>query len=100
MAEYYLKMRETSRNMFSDALLRLYRAKGPESEAARQLGLKLWDFDMEEKRMPINSEEQRILRHALNDLRNQRLAEGKYTDGVEQAMLDVMKPYKTKHLPW
>lgn len=55
---------------------------------------------MEEKRMPINSEEQRILRHALNDLRNQRLAEGKYTDGVEQAMLDVMKPYKTKHLPW
>ena len=44
--------------------------------------------------------EQRVLRHALNDLRNQRLEEGKYTDGVEAAIMEVMKPHRTKHFPW
>lgn len=52
--------------------------KRPESEEARQMGLKLWDFDLKEKRMEITSDEQRVLRHAFNDLRNQRLEEGKY----------------------
>lgn len=84
MAKYYIEMKETRRNMMSDALLSLYRKKGPESEEARQMGLKLWDFDLKEKRMEITSDEQRVLRHALNDLRNQRLEEGKYTDGVKQ----------------
>lgn len=74
--------------------------KGPESEEARQMGLKLWDFDLKEKRMEITSDEQRVLRHALNDLRNQRLEEGKYTDGVEAAIMEVMKPHRTKHFPW
>ena len=81
MTKYYIEMKETRRNMMSDALLSLYRKKGPESEEARQMGLKLWDFDLKEKRMEITSDEQRVLRHALNDLRNQRLEEGKYTDG-------------------
>ena len=87
MTKYYIEMKETRRNMMSDALLSLYRKKGPESEEARQMGLKLWDFDLKEKRMEITSDEQRVLRHALNDLRNQRLEEGKYTDGVEAAII-------------
>ena len=99
MAKYYIEMKETRRNMMSDALLSLYRKKGPESEEARQMGLKLWDFDLKEKRMEITSDEQRVLRHALNDLRNQRLEEGKYTDGVEAAIMEVMKPHRTKHFP-
>ena len=70
MTKYYIEMKETKRNMMSDALLSLYRKKGPESEEARQMGLKLWDFDLKEKRMEITSDEQRVLRHALNDLRN------------------------------
>ena len=73
MTKYYIEMKETRRNMMSDALLSLYRKKGPESEEARQMGLKLWDFDLKEKRMEITSDEQRVLRHALNDLRNQIL---------------------------
>lgn len=97
MTKYYIEMKETKRNMMSDALLSLYRKKGPESEEARQMGLKLWDFDLKEKRMEITSDEQRVLRHALNDLRNQRLEEGKYTDGVEAAIMEVMKPHRTKH---
>ena len=100
MTKYYIEMKETRRNMMSDALLSLYRKKGPESEEARQMGLKLWDFDLKEKRMEITSDEQRVLRHALNDLRNQRLEEGKYTDGVEAAIMEVMKPHRTKHFPW
>ena len=91
MTKYYIEMKETRRNMMSDALLSLYRKKGPESEEARQMGL---------KRMEITSDEQRVLRHALNDLRNQRLEEGKYTDGVEAAIMEVMKPHRTKHFPW
>ena len=43
------RMKETRRNMMSDALLSLYRKKGPESEEARQMGLKLWDFESERK---------------------------------------------------
>ena len=81
MTKYYIEMKETKRNMMSDALLSLYRKKGPESEE-------------------ITSDEQRVLRHALNDLRNQRLEEGKYTDGVEAAIMEVMKPHRTKHFPW
>lgn len=100
MTKYYIEMKETKRNMMSDVLLSLYRKKGPESEEARQMGLKLWDFDLKEKRMEITSDEQRVLRHALNDLRNQRLEEGKYTDGVEAAIMEVMKPHRTKHFPW
>ena len=46
MTKYYIEMKETRRNMMSDALLSLYRKKGPESEEARQMGLKLWDFDL------------------------------------------------------
>ena len=57
MAKYYIEMKETRRNMMSDALLSLYRKKGPESEEARQMGLKLWDFDLKEKRMEITSDE-------------------------------------------
>lgn len=72
MTKYYIEMKETRRNMMSDALLSLYRKKGPESEEARQMGLKLWDFDLKEKRMEITSDEQRVLRHALNDLRNRK----------------------------
>ena len=100
MGRYYVEMKETRRNMISDALLSLYRKNVPESEEARQLGLKLWEFDLKEKRMEITSDEQRVLRHALNDLRNQRLAEGKYTDGVEAAIMEVIKPHKSKHFPW
>ena len=48
MTKYYIEMKETKRNMMSDALLSLYRKKGPESEEARQMGLKLWDFDLKE----------------------------------------------------
>ena len=92
MTKYYIEMKETKRNMMSDALLSLYRKKGPESEEARQMGLKLWDFDLKEKRMEITSDEQRVLRHALNDLRNQRLEEGKYTDGEEAAIMEVIGP--------
>ena len=40
MTKYYIEMKETRRNMMSDALLSLYRKKGPESEEARQMGLK------------------------------------------------------------
>ena len=43
MTKYYIEMKETKRNMMSDALLSLYRKKGPESEEARQMGLKLWE---------------------------------------------------------
>lgn len=57
MTKYYIEMKETKRNMMSDALLSLYRKKGPESEEARQMGLKLWDFDLKEKRMEITSDE-------------------------------------------
>ena len=100
MGRYYVEMKETRRNMISDALLSLSRKNVTESEEARQLGLKLWEFDLKEKRMEITSDEQRVLRHALNDLRNQRLAEGKYTDGVEAAIMEVIKPHKSKHFPW
>ncbi len=51
MAKYYIEMKETRRNMMSDALLSLYRKKGPESEEARQIGLKHWEIDLKQNRM-------------------------------------------------
>ena len=66
MTKYYIEMKETKRNMMSDALLSLYRKKGPESEEARQMGLKLWDFDLKEKRMEITSDEQRVLSPSIS----------------------------------
>ena len=36
----------------------------------------------------------------MNELRNQRIAEGKLTGGVEKSMMEVMNPKRTKHFPW
>ena len=46
MTKYYIEMKETRRNMMSDALLSLYRKKGPElhwfeSKEAGQVGFKV-----------------------------------------------------------
>ena len=100
MAEYYLEMCDTRRNMLTSALKILYDQQGPDTDEIRTLAFKLFDFDVSEKRMPVSEGEQRLLRNALNELRNRRIAEGKYTDFVESAMLDVMKPKRSKHFPW
>lgn len=86
--------------MFIDALNRVYMQNGPEKREVQKLAFKVRDFDLAEKRMPVTYEEQRLLRNALNELRNQRIAEGKYTDGVEKTLFEVMKPKRSKHFPW
>ena len=100
MADYYLEISNTRRNMLTAALKITYDQQGPDTDAIRTLAYKLFDFNLAEKRMAINGEEQHLLRNALNELRNQRIAEGKYTDGVDKAMMEVMNPKRTKHFPW
>lgn len=100
MTDYYLGMSAERRNMMTAALKITYDRQGPDTDAIRTLAFRLFDFDLSQKRMPINEEEQRLLRSALNELRNKRIAEGKYTDFVDTALLDVLRPKHTKHFPW
>lgn len=100
MAGYYLDICDTRRNMLTAALKITYDQQGPDTEAIRALAYRLFDFDLSQKRISITTEEQRLLRNALNELRNKRIAEGKYTDGVESTMMEVMKPKRSKHFPW
>ena len=37
----------------------------------------------------LNSEERRLLINSLNDLRNQLIAEGRYTDLVDEVLIKV-----------
>lgn len=100
MSDMYIPIEIRRKNMFIDALNRVFLLNGPEKREVQKLAFKIRDFDLSEKRMPITYEEQRLLRNALNELRNQRIAEGKYTDGVESTLLEVMQPKRTKHFPW
>ena len=100
MAEMYIPIETRRQNMFIDALNRVYVLNGPEKREVQKLAFKVRDFDLSEKRMPVTDEEQRLLRNALNELRNQRIAEGKLTEGVEKSMMEVMNPKRTKHFPW
>lgn len=100
MADMYIPIEIRRQNMFIDALNRVYLQNTPEKREVQKLAFKVRDFDLSEKRMPVKHEEQILLRNALNELRNQRIAEGKYTDGVESVLLEVMQPKRTKHFPW
>ena len=100
MADMYIPIEIRRKNMFIDALNRVYLLNGPEKREVQKLAFKIRNFDLSAKRMPVTYEEQRLLRNALNELRNQRIAEGKYTDGVESTLLEVMRPKRTKHFPW
>lgn len=100
MADYYIDMSNERRNMMTSALKITFDQQGPDTEGIQKLAFKLFDFDLKNKRMPINEEEQRLLRNAINELRNKRIAEGKYTDFVDDALMDVLQPKRTKHFPW
>ena len=47
----------------------------------------------------INSEERRLLISSLNDLRNRLIAEGKYTDLVDEVLIKVVNA-KIKKSRW
>lgn len=100
MADMYIPIEIRRRNMFIDALNRAYLKDGPEKLEIQKLAFKVRDFDLSEKRMPVTDAEQRLLRDALNELRNQRITEGKLTEGVEKSLMEVMNPKRTKHFPW
>lgn len=100
MADMYIPIEIRRQNMFIDALNRVYLQNTPEKREVQKLAFKVRDFDLSKKRMPVTHEEQILLRNALNELRDQRIAEGKYTDGVESTLLEVMNPKRTKHFPW
>lgn len=100
MADMYILIEIRRQNMFIDALNRVYLQNTPEKREVQKLAFKVRDFDLSQKRMPVTHEEQILLRNALNELRDQRIAEGKYTDGVESTLLEVMNPKRTKHFPW
>lgn len=100
MSNMYLEMDIRRQNMFIDALNRVYLLNGPEKRDVQKLAFKVRDFDLSEKRIEVTGEEQTLLRNALNELRNQRISEGKYTDGVESTLMEVMKPKRSKHFPW
>mgnify|MGYP005755622725 FL=1 len=100
MADMYIPIEIRRQNMFIDALNRVYLQNTQEKREVQKLAFKVRDFDLSKKRMPVTHEEQILLRNALNELRDQRIAEGKYTDGVESTLLEVMNPKRTKHFPW
>ena len=100
MADMYIQIEIRRQNMFIDALNRVYLQNTQEKREVQKLAFKVRDFDLSKKRMPVTHEEQILLRNALNELRDQRIAEGKYTDGVESTLLEVMNPKRTKHFPW
>lgn len=100
MADSYLDMSNERRNMMVCALKITFDQQGPDTEKIQKLAFKLFDFDLKHKRMPVDEEERRLLRNAINELRNQRIAQGKYTDFVDTALMDVLKPRRTKHFPW
>ena len=100
MADMYIPIEIRRQNMFIDALNRVYLQNTQEKREEQKLAFKVRDFEHSKKRMPVTQEEQILLRNALNELRDQRIAEGKYTDGVESTLLEVMNPKRTKHFPW
>ena len=52
---------------------------------------------MKKKRYIVTYDEWRLIIYALNNLRNSLLAEGRYTDTVDDALLAVMRA-KTKRV--
>lgn len=100
MADSYIDMSNERRNMMVSALKITFDQRGPDTEGIQALAFKLLDLDLKNKRMPVNEEEQRLLRNAINELRNKRIAEGKYTDFVDTALMDVLHPKRSKHFPW
>lgn len=52
---------------------------------------------MKKRKYLVTIEEWRLIIHALNRLRNDLLAEGKYTDTVDDALIAVLKA-KTKRV--
>ena len=49
--------------------------------------------------LPMDKEEV-VSKNFIEKIIDQDLEEGKYTDGVEAAIMEVMKPHRTKHFPW
>jgi len=46
---------------------------------------------MKKKWVYLNEAEWRLIIHALNELRNSLIAEGRYTDVVDEVMLKIIK---------
>jgi hypothetical protein len=49
------------------------------------------DAPMEKKKIAMNEAEWRLALHALNELRNNLIAEGRFTDTVDDAMAKIIK---------
>ena len=75
MAEMYIPIETRRQNMFIDSTESGLSAGWTEKWEVQKLAFKVRDFDLSEKRMPVTDEEQHLLRNALNELRNQRIAE-------------------------
>lgn len=103
MADYYLKTDNIMKNMFVVALKDELAARSqsggirPATEAMLQ---KVRAYELSGKRLPIQAEEQRELRNALNRLRDKYLAMGRYSDGIDSVILKVMKPNTSRRFFW
>lgn len=103
MADYYLKTDNIMKNMFVVALkdeLAVQSQAGGIRSATEAMLQKVRAYELSEKRLPIQAEEQRELRNALNRLRDKYLAMGRYSDGIDSVILKVMKPNTSRRFFW
>ena len=103
MTKYYLKMDNIMKNMFVVALNDELQAQSEQDECLEEtkaLLKKVSEYDLAQKRLQITAGEQRQIRKALNRLRSKYLAAGRYSDGIDKVIIQVVKPNTSRHMFW
>ena len=102
MTERKVKLDRANKSILLRALGDVYygqRARGGSTEVTGRLILRVNDLPAGGKLTPLTAAEYRLAKAALNQLRTQRLAEGGYTDAVDDALTRLLHAH-TPLLLW
>ena len=98
MTERKVKLNRANKSILLRALGDVQRANGGSTEVTGRLILRVNDLPAGGK-LTMSAAEYRLAKAALNQLRTQRLAEGGYTDAVDDALTRLLHAH-TPLLLW
>lgn len=99
MSERVMKMDRNDKSILIRALHAQYREKKASGKPYAEIGQLILRIDATDPgRLRLEEAEYLLARNALNDLRNQRIANGGYTDAADAALANLLRAKVPFHL--
>lgn len=94
MAQRVVKLNQSNKSILIRALHRDFTDRKAKGQDFTEVGNFILRVDGVKGRLCVSDTEYRMAMNALNELRNQRLATGGYTDALDDALIQFSKAHR------